>query len=163
MKIAVIGSGYVGLVAGACFAELGHDVVLVDNDPAKYAALASGVCPIHEKGLPELLARHRGGRLSFANELAGPVRASQAVFVAVGTPPTVEGEADLSYVESVAREIAGAVDDYKIVVGKSTVPVYTSEWVRRIMMLNGTPPDLFEVASNPEFLREGTAISDFLY
>ncbi len=163
MHIAVIGSGYVGLVAGACFAELGHEVVLVDNDPAKYAALQSGVCPIHEEHLPELLAKHRGQRLSVSDNLAEAVGTSQAVFIAVGTPPTVNGEADLSYVESVAREIAGAVNDYKIVVGKSTVPVYTSEWVRRIMLLNGAPADLFDVASNPEFLREGTAVCDFLY
>jgi UDPglucose 6-dehydrogenase len=163
MRIAVIGSGYVGLVASACFAELGHDVVLVDNDPAKYAALKRGECPIHEAHLPELLAKHRAKRLTFANALQEPVRASQAVFVAVGTPPAVNGEADLSYVESVAREIAGAVNDYKVVVGKSTVPVYTSEWVRRVMLLNGAPSDSFEVASNPEFLREGTAVADFLY
>jgi UDPglucose 6-dehydrogenase len=163
MRIAVIGSGYVGLVAGACFADLGHEVILVDNDPAKYAALAGGGCPIHEEHLPGLLERHRGRGLSFASTLADAVRASQAIFVAVGTPPTVDGEADLSYVESVAREIAVAVNDYKIVVGKSTVPVYTSEWVRRIMLLNGAPEDLFDVASNPEFLREGTAVTDFLY
>lgn len=163
MHIAVIGSGYVGLVAGACFAELGHDVVLVDNDPVKYAALQRGECPIHEALLPELLEKNRGKRLSFANSLQEPVRASQAVFFAVGTPPTVDGEADLSYVESVAREVAGAVNDYKIVVGKSTVPVYTSDWVRRVMLLNGAPSDLFDVASNPEFLREGTAVLDFLY
>jgi UDPglucose 6-dehydrogenase len=163
MNIAVIGSGYVGLVAGACFAELGHDVILVDNDPAKYAALAAGACPIHEAHLPELLERHRGKRLSFADQMLAPVRASRAVFIAVGTPPTVEGEADLSYVELVARGIAAAVNEYKIVVGKSTVPVYTSEWVRRVMLLNGAPGDLFDVASNPEFLREGSAVLDFLY
>ena len=163
MNIAVIGSGYVGLVAGACLAELGHDVVLVDNDPVKYAALAAGACPIHEAHLPELLERHRGRRLSFASSLLEPVRASRAVFIAVGTPPTLEGEADLSYVESVAREIAAGVNDYKLVIGKSTVPVYTSEWVRRIMLLNGAPTERFDVASNPEFLREGTAVLDFLY
>lgn len=163
MNIAVIGSGYVGLVAGACFAELGHQVILVDNDPAKYAALARGECPIHEAHLPELLARHRGRGLAFSSSLTDAVRASQAVFIAVGTPPTVDGEADLSYVESVAREIAGAVNDYKVIVGKSTVPVYTSEWVRRVMVLNGAPAGTFDVASNPEFLREGTAVTDFLY
>jgi UDPglucose 6-dehydrogenase len=163
MKIAVIGSGYVGLVAGACMAELGHDVILVDNDPVKYAALAAGECPIHEAHLPALLARHRGKKLIFANSLLEPVRASQAIFIAVGTPPTVEGEADLSYVESVAREIAAGVNDYKVIIGKSTVPVYTSEWVRRIMLLNGAPAERFDVASNPEFLREGTAVMDFLY
>ena len=163
MNITVIGSGYVGLVAGACFAELGHDVVLVDNDLEKYAALAAGICPIFEAHLPELLARHRGRRLVFSHDLQEAVRGCRAVFVAVGTPPTCGGEADLSYVESVAREIAQAVNDYKVIVGKSTVPVYTSDWVRRIMLLNGAPGDLFDVASNPEFLREGTAVTDFLY
>ena len=163
MHITVIGSGYVGLVAGACFAEIGHEVVLVDKDPKRYSALAAGECPIHELYLPELLARNRGQRLSFSDNLAVSVRPSQAVFVAVGTPPTVNGEADLSYVESVAREIAGCVNDYKVIVGKSTVPVYTSEWVRKVMLLNGAPPDLFDVVSNPEFLREGTAVTDFLY
>ena len=123
MKIAVVGSGYVGLVAGACFADLGHDVVVVDNDQQKLAALNRGECPIHENFLPELLHRHRGTRLTFSDDLQGAVRASAAIFVAVGTPPTEQGEADLSYVESVARGIAGAIDSYKIVVEKSTVPV----------------------------------------
>ena len=163
MNITVIGSGYVGLVAGACFAEIGHDVVLVDKDPKRYSALAAGECPIHEDFLPELLARNRGQRLSFSDNIAEAVRSSQAVFIAVGTPPTAKGEADLSYVESVAREIAGCVNDYKVIVGKSTVPVYTSEWVRKVMLLNGAPSDLFDVASNPEFLREGTAVADFLF
>jgi UDPglucose 6-dehydrogenase len=163
MRITVVGSGYVGLVAGACLCEIGHDVVLVDKDPKRYAALASGECPIHEAHLPELLARNRGDKLTFSCDLAEAVRSSQAVFVAVGTPPNINGEADLSYVESVAREIAGCICDYKVIVGKSTVPVYTSEWVRKIMLLNGAPTELFEVASNPEFLREGTAVTDFLY
>ena len=163
MRIAVIGSGYVGLVAGACFAELGHKVVLVDNDPEKYEALQRGEVPIHEQYLPELLAKHRNTRLTFSNDLVPAVKASQAIFIAVGTPQAETGEADLSYVESVARGIAGAVDDYKIVVGKSTVPVYTSEWVRKVMLLNGAPHGLFDVASNPEFLREGTAVMDFMY
>ena len=163
MKITVVGSGYVGLVAGACFAEIGHEVVLVDKDPQRYSALESGVCPIHEAHLPELLARNHRQRLSFSASLAEPVRASEAVFVAVGTPPCANGEADLSYVESVAREIAGAVNDHKVIVSKSTVPVYTGEWVRRVMLLNGAPFNLFDVASNPEFLREGTAVTDFLY
>jgi hypothetical protein len=163
MRIAVIGSGYVGLVTGACLAELGHEAILVDNDPAKYAVLARGECPIYEEHLPELLARHRGKRLAFSDCLPSAVRASRAVFIAVGTPPTHNGEADLSYVESVARAIAGAVNDYKVIVGKSTVPVYTSDWVRRVMVLNRAPCDRFDVASNPEFLREGTAVIDFLY
>ena len=164
MRIAVVGSGYVGLVAGACFAELGHDVILVDNDAAKLAALQKGEVPIHERFLPELLQRHRGSRLKFSGDLTRAAQESAVIFIAVGTPPTEEGEADLSYVESVAREIAGAVNSgYKIVVEKSTVPVYTSTWVRKVMMLNGAAEGSFDVASNPEFLREGTAVTDFLY
>ena len=163
MRIAVVGSGYVGLVAGACFADLGHDVILVDNDQRKLEALRNGQVPIHENFLPELLSRHRGNRLTFSDDLKESVRLSSAIFVAVGTPPTERGEADLSYVESVAREISGGVDDYKVIVEKSTVPVYTSEWVRKIILRNGTDPELFDVASNPEFLREGTAVTDFLF
>ena len=163
MQIAVVGSGYVGLVAGACFADLGHDVVLVDNDQRKLAALRNGQVPIHEKFLPELLSRHRGQRLTFSDDLKEAVRLSSAIFVAVGTPPTESGEADLSYVESVAREISGGIDGYKVIVEKSTVPVYTSEWVRKIILRNGTDPESFDVASNPEFLREGTAVTDFLF
>lgn len=163
MHIAVVGSGYVGLVAGACFAELGHEVVLVDNDVAKIAALRRGEVPIHEKFLPELLSRHRGTRLSFTDDLKAAVHASNAIFIAVGTPPADDGQADLSYVESVARGIAGCIDSYKVVVEKSTVPVYTSDWIRKIMTLNGAPEGMFDVVSNPEFLREGTAVTDFLY
>jgi UDPglucose 6-dehydrogenase len=163
MRIAVVGSGYVGLVAGACFAELGHQVVLVDNDERKLAELQRGECPIHEKFLPELLERHRGKSLDFTGDLADAVRRSQVIFVAVGTPPKDDGDADLSYVESVAQGIACAIDDYKVIVEKSTVPVYTNSWVRKIMLLNGAPAELFDVASNPEFLREGTAVADFLY
>ncbi len=163
MRIAVVGSGYVGLVTGTCFADLGHDVVLVDNDEPKLAALRRGDVPIHERFLPELLARHRGQRIRFSGDLQGAVRESHAVFIAVGTPPTERGEADLSYVESVAREISGAMDEYKVVVEKSTVPVYTSHWVRTVLLRNGANPTAFDVASNPEFLREGTAVTDFLY
>src|SRR5580704_7866605 len=163
MRIAVVGSGYVGLVAGACFADMGHDVILVDNDQQKLAALRAGEVPIHEKFLPELLQRHRGQKLQFTDDLHEAARASEAIFVAVGTPPTDSGDADLSYVESVAREISGAIDGYKIVVEKSTVPVYTSEWVRKIILRNGVQADCFDVASNPEFLREGTAVADFLF
>jgi len=163
MRIAVVGSGYVGLVAGACFADLGHDVILVDNDERKLAALKNAQIPIHEKFLPELLSRHRGRLLQFSDDLAEAVRASSVIFVAVGTPPTDRGDADLSYIESVAREISGAIDEYKVIVEKSTVPVYTSEWVRKIMLRNGADPESFDVASNPEFLREGTAVTDFLF
>src|SRR5437588_13029253 len=130
MKIAVVGSGYVGLVAGTCFAELGHEVVLVDIDPKRIHALQAGEVPIHEEFLPELLARHRGERLSFTGDLRRAVRASSAIFIAVGTPPMEDGEADLSYVESVARGIADCIDSYQVIVEKSTVPVYTSNWNR---------------------------------
>jgi len=163
MRLAVVGSGYVGLVAGACFADLGHHVILVDNDERKLAALKDGQVPIHENFLPELLNRHRGHRLEFSGDLHEAVRASSAIFVAVGTPPTDRGDADLSYVEMVAREISGAINAYKVIVEKSTVPVYTSEWVRKITLRNGADPDSFDVASNPEFLREGTAVTDFLF
>src|SRR5262249_32790921 len=163
MNIAVVGSGYVGLVAGACFAELGHSVILVDNDQHKLAALKEGECPIHEKFLPELLKRHRGRSLKFTHDLPAAVRRSQVIFIAVGTPAKEDGDADLSYVESVACEIAEAIDSYKVVVEKSTVPVYTNSWISRIMLLNGAPPELFNVVSNPEFLREGTAVTDFLF
>jgi UDPglucose 6-dehydrogenase len=163
MHIAIVGSGYVGLVAGACFADLGHNVILVDNDQQKLAALQSGQVPIHEQFLPELLDRHRGNRLIFSDDLQKAVRASAAIFVAVGTPSTEQGEADLSYVESVARSISGAINGYKVIVEKSTVPVYTSDWVRKILLRNAAAPDSFDVASNPEFLREGTAVTDFLY
>src|SRR2546421_193567 len=163
MHIAVVGSGYVGLVAGACFADLGHEVILVDNDEQKLAALKAGQVPIHENFLPELLGRHRGSRLEFSGDLQKAVRASGAIFIAVGTPPTEQGEADLSYVESVARSISGAINGYKVVIEKSTVPVYTSDWIRKIILRNAAPPDSFDVASNPEFLREGSAVTDFLY
>ncbi|MFZ1917448.1 MAG: UDP-glucose/GDP-mannose dehydrogenase family protein [Terriglobales bacterium] len=163
MRITVVGSGYVGLVTGACFADLGHEVVLVDNDEKKLEALRTGTVPIHERFLPELIERHRGGRIKFSGDLQAATRASEAIFIAVGTPPTESGDADMSYVESVAREISGAVDSYKVVVEKSTVPVYTNQWIQTIIMRNGTDPEMFDIASNPEFLREGTAVTDFLY
>ena len=163
MRVTVVGSGYVGLVTGACFAELGHYVVVVDNDQSKLSALREGECPIHEQFLPELLRRHHGDRLMFSDDLQKSVRESVAVFIAVGTPSADNGEADLSYIESVAREISGAINDYKVVVEKSTVPVYTSEWIRKIIVRNGANPSSFDIASNPEFLREGSAVTDFLF
>ena len=163
MKIAVVGSGYVGLVASSCFAELGHDVVCIDNDEARVAALVRGEVPIHEEFLPELLARHRGGRLRFSADLGEAVRSSDVVFIAVGTPPGETGEADLSYVEAVAREVGRHLSGYTVIVEKSTVPVYTCEWVRKVVSMNAHAPVEFDVASNPEFLREGTAVTDFLY
>ena len=163
MRIAIVGSGYVGLVAAACLAELGHQVICVDNDREKLAQLERGETPIHEKFLPELIERHRGTRLIYSGSLPEAVQASQAIFIAVGTPPAEDGQADLSFVESVSCEIAGAINAYKVVVEKSTVPVYTSDWIRRVMLLNGADAESFDVASNPEFLREGTAVTDFLY
>jgi UDPglucose 6-dehydrogenase len=163
MKIAIVGSGYVGSVAGACFAELGHDVTVIDSDARKVQALQNGQLPIHEQYLPELLARHAGKRLHFTTDLRGPVSQSAAVFIAVGTPPLESGEPDLSYVDSVVREIAGAIQNYTVIVEKSTVPALTSEWIRRTMRLHNRHETDFDVVSNPEFLREGTAVADFLY
>ena len=163
VKIAVVGSGYVGLVAAVCFAEMGHDVICVDNDERKVEALRSGDTLIHEEHLPELLERYRNGKVQFTTDLAEATRSSQAIFVAVGTPQSETGDADLSYVEAVACEIARSLDNYKVIVEKSTVPVYTNEWVRRTLERNGVEHDVFDVVSNPEFLREGTAVSDFLH
>lgn len=163
MNIAIIGSGYVGLVAAACMAEIGHRVICVDNDERKIAALKQGVSVIHEEFLPELLARHGGDRLHFTTDLAEAVRASSVIFLAVGTPPSDTGEADLSVVESVCHRLAKGIDRYKVVVIKSTVPVGTCNWVRRILLRYGAAQGSFCVASNPEFLREGTGVTDFLY
>jgi UDPglucose 6-dehydrogenase len=164
VSIAVIGSGYVGLVAAACLSEIGHPVLCVDNDEAKVRALNEGGIPIHEEFLPELIGRHRtGGRLSFTTDLRRATRESNAVFIAVGTPQSETGDADLSYVDAVASEIARSIDSHKLIVEKSTVPVYTNDWIRRTIERNGVPRDLFDVASNPEFLREGTAVKDFLH
>jgi UDPglucose 6-dehydrogenase len=162
-KIAVVGSGYVGLVAAVCFAEMGHDVICVDNDEKKVAALCGGEVPIHEDNLPELLQRYCNTRIRFMTNLAEATQASDAIFIAVGTPQSETGDADLSYVEAVASEIARSLDSYKVIVEKSTVPVYTNEWIRRVIERNGVPQHLFDVASNPEFLREGTAVEDFLH
>ncbi len=163
MKLTVVGSGYVGLVSAACFAELGHEVISVDNDLAKTTALQRGDVPIHEQYLPELLARHRGRSISVTSNLPEAVTATDIIFVAVGTPESDDGYADLSYVDSVARDLARGLNGHKLVVEKSTVPVFTHEWIRRVMLLNGAPAEAFDVASNPEFLREGTAVTDFLY
>ena len=163
MKIAVVGSGYVGLVAAACLAELGHELICLDNDREKLSALKRGEVPIHEEFLPELLAKHRIRRLVFSDSIAEAVQVSDAIFIAVGTPPAHDGYADLSFVEAVAREIGNAIHGYKVVIEKSTVPVNTSECIRRTLILNGVPTANFDVVSNPEFLREGTAVPDFLY
>ena len=163
IRIAVVGSGYVGLVAAVCFAEMGHEVICVDNDERKVTALQGGDTLIHEDHLPELLQRFRNSRVQFMSDLGEATRKCQAIFIAVGTPQSESGDADLSYVEAVACEIARSIDDYKVIVEKSTVPVYTNEWIRRAMERNGVDRDLFDVVSNPEFLREGTAVVDFLH
>ena len=163
VSIAVVGSGYVGLVAAACFAEIGHTVICVDNDERKVAMLREGGVPIHEEYLPELLSRHRNSSITFTSDLKAATRECDVIFIAVGTPQSKTGSADLSYVDAVASEIARSIDSYKVIVEKSTVPVYTNEWIRRVVERNGVPRDLFDVASNPEFLREGTAVVDFLH
>ena len=163
VSICVIGSGYVGLVAAVCFAEMGHKVVCVDNDEAKVKTLREGGVPIYEEHLPELLARHAGRGVDFTTDLGTAVEQSEAIFIAVGTPQGDTGAADLSYVEAVVSEIARSVNSYKVIVEKSTVPVYTNEWIRRVLHRHGVDPNSFDVVSNPEFLREGTAIQDFLH
>jgi UDPglucose 6-dehydrogenase len=163
IQIAVVGSGYVGLVAAVCFAEMGHDVICVDNDERKVAALQGGDTLIHEDHLPELLNRYRNQRVRFMTDLAEATRECEAIFIAVGTPQSESGDADLSYVEAVASEIARSINGYKVIVEKSTVPVYTNEWIRRVIERNGVEREMFDVVSNPEFLREGTAVSDFLH
>jgi len=167
IQIAVVGSGYVGLVAAMCFAEMGHEVICVDNDERKVAALQGGDTLIHELHLPELLDRYRNNRVRFVTDLAEATRECQAIFIAVGTPQSETGDADLSYVESVASEISRSILDheggYKVIVEKSTVPVYTNEWIRRVIERNGVKREMFDVVSNPEFLREGTAVEDFLH
>jgi UDPglucose 6-dehydrogenase len=163
IKIAVVGSGYVGLVAAVCFAEMGHDVICVDNDESKVAALQGGDSLIHENFLPELLEKYRNTKVRFMTDLAEATRECEAIFIAVGTPQSEGGDADLSYVEAVACEIARSLTSYKVIVEKSTVPVYTNEWVTRSMERNGVARHLFDVVSNPEFLREGTAVADFLH
>jgi len=162
MRVAMIGTGYVGLVSGACFADFGHDVTCVDKDADKIAALMRGEMPIYEPGLGELVANNvRGGRLNFTTELAGAVQSADAVFIAVGTPSRRgDGHADLSYVFDAAREIAGAIDGFTVVITKSTVPVGTGDEVERIVRETRADADC-AVVSNPEFLREGAAIRDF--
>ena len=163
VQIAVVGSGYVGLVAAMCFAEMGHNVICVDNDERKVLALQGGDTLIHENHLPELMERYRNTRVRFMTDLAEATRECQAIFIAVGTPQSETGDADLSYVEAVASEIARSINGYKVIVEKSTVPVYTNEWIRRVIERNGVRRDDFDVVSNPEFLREGTAVEDFLH
>jgi len=162
MRVAMIGTGYVGLVSGACFADFGHEVICVDKDKAKIAALLRGEMPIYEPGLNDMIgANVRAARLKFTSELAGAVADADAVFIAVGTPSRRgDGFADLSFVDDAARQIARALDGFTVVITKSTVPVGTGDEVERI--IRETRPDVAcEVVSNPEFLREGAAIRDF--
>ena len=163
MRVAMIGTGYVGLVSGACFSEFGTDVVCVDKDAGKIERLLEGIMPIYEPGLDTLVAKSAAaGRLSFTTDLKSAVKGADAVFIAVGTPTTEgDGHADLSYVYAAAAEIAEAIDDYTVVVTKSTVPVGTGREVHRIVS-EIISADKFDVASNPEFLREGSAIEDFM-
>ena len=161
MKIAVVGTGYVGLVAGACLAENGNDVVCVDKDAGKVRALQRGRIPIYEPGLEELVRRNRAEkRLTFTTDLTKGVRASQIIFIAVGTPTGEDGSADLRHVLEVARQIGKAMNGYKVIVDKSTVPVGTSEKVREV--IKKETPHPFSVVSNPEFLKQGAAIEDFM-
>ena len=163
MKIAVIGTGYVGLVSGACFSEFGFDVTCVDNDSDKIARIIAGDMPIYEPGLADLVGRNvTGGRLHFTTDLKTAVAMADVVFIAVGTPARRgDGHADLSFVYTVAREVAPYLNGYTVVITKSTVPVGTSREVAKIIVAKN-PDAAFDVASNPEFLREGAAIADFM-
>lgn len=163
MKVGIIGAGHVGLVSGACFAELGNDVICVDNNVEKIKKLKDGVIPIYEPGLEKLVHKNvDSGRLLFSIEIGDAVRRSQILFICVGTPPKENGDPDLSAVEFVSREIAGSMDSYRLVVEKSTVPVQTGEWIRRTVEREIGKGIEFDVACNPEFLREGAAIKDFM-
>lgn len=164
MHIAIVGTGYVGLVTGACFAEFGVHVTCVDKDVAKIAMLKEGRVPIYEPGLDVLIAKNRrAGRIHFTTDLKAAVQGALVVFIAVGTPPNPDGSPDLSQVEAVAAQIAEALDGYKVIVTKSTVPTGTGQAIRRVMEERCPAGASFSVASNPEFLREGDAINDFMH
>src|ERR1700721_2215825 len=163
MKLTIIGTGYVGLVTGTCFAEVGHQVICVDNDAAKVKLLQSGGIPIYEPDLQELVQKHvKAGRLSFTNSTAEGVEKSEVIFIAVPPPPQPDGSVDLSFIERVARDIAGAMTSYKIVVDKSTVPVKTGDKVAEAIKRYCKAKVEFDVVSNPEFLREGFAVEDLM-
>lgn len=164
MKVAVIGTGYVGLPTGIVLADLGNDVICVDNDPHKVAQLKQGKSPIFEPGVEELLQRGLAtGFLTISDSICEATRASEIVFIAVGTPPDQDGAPDMTAVKHVAAEIAKAIDKYTVVVNKSTVPVGSGDLVENIILSYGVTPDHFDVVSNPEFLREGSAVSDTLH
>ncbi len=163
MNICVVGSGYVGLVTGACLADFGMTVVGVDKDADKVAALRRGEIPIYEPGLAALVAKNAAaGRLSFTTELGPAIESAQAVFIAVGTPPRPDGSADLRFVREVAESIAAHLNGFKIIVTKSTVPTGTGQMIEEIVRQGAGPGAEFAVVSNPEFLREGSAIRDFM-
>ena len=163
MKLTIIGTGYVGLVTGTCFAEVGHQVICVDNDAAKVKMLQGGGIPIYEPGLQELVQKNvKAGRLSFTNSTAEGVEKGDVIFIAVPTPPQPDGSVDLSFIERVARDIAAAMTEYKIVVDKSTVPVKTGERVAETIKRYSKSKVDFDVVSNPEFLREGFAVGDLM-
>ena len=162
-KIAVIGTGYVGLVTGACLADIGHRVICIDKDKNKIEMLKQGKIPIYEPGLPAIVLKNvKKGRLFFSDDIAEGVKSSKVIFIAVGTPPRAKGEADLSAVESVVEEIARNMNSYKLIVQKSTVPIATGDWVESTISMFKRRHAKFDIASNPEFLREGTAIKDFM-
>src|SRR3954466_6251080 len=164
MDLAIIGSGYVGLVTGACFADVGHNVLCVDNDPAKVEALRSGKVPIYEPGLEEVIHRNVSARrLQFSGDIKEAVDKSQIIFIAVPTPQKPNGDADLSYIEKVAREIADVLHSYRVIVDKSTVPVKTGQKVAESIKRYNRHGAEFDVVSNPEFLREGCAVSDLMH
>jgi UDPglucose 6-dehydrogenase len=163
MHIAVIGSGYVGLVTGACFAEFGVDVTCVDVDAAKIAKLARGESPIYEPGLDQLLNKNvHAGRLRFTSDISEAVAPATVIFLAVGTPPQADGSADLSHVEAAVRSIAASAVDHKVIATKSTVPVGAGVWIANLLRENQRDSASFSIVSNPEFLREGAAINDFM-
>src|SRR3954467_15545485 len=164
MDISIIGSGYVGLVTGACFADVGHHVICVDNDSEKVRQLQAGEIPIYEPGLQEILHRNVSAqRLQFTGNIQEAVERSQIIFIAVPTPPLPDGDVDLSFVEKVAREIAGVLTDYRVIVDKSTVPVKTGEKVAESIKRYNRHGAKFDVVSNPEFLREGCAVADLMH
>ncbi len=164
MDLSIVGSGYVGLVTGACFADVGHKVVCVDNDPKKVESLQAGKVPIYEPGLEEIIHRNvSAGRLRFTGSIQDGVENSQIVFIAVPTPQGEGGEVDLSYIEKVAREIANVLNDYRVIVDKSTVPVKTGEKVAESIKRYNRHGADFDVVSNPEFLREGCAVADLMH
>lgn len=164
MKATIIGTGYVGLTTGVCLADLGHDITCVDNDLSKIEKLNQGKSPIFEPGLEELIVKNKeAGRLSFTSHLKPAVESGEVIFICVNTPPKADGQADLKYVEGVAREIAQTINgEYKVIVDKSTVPVRTAEKVKEIIERYNTNNAKFDVISNPEFLREGSAVKDTL-